>query len=439
LYTPFFIKLLFEKLKKDKKKILIISSPSTNNASGVIAYDLHKTLGVNYNSEIITKHDSTKEKHVISYTSTAFLFFEKLSKKLKRTLFPNKEIKTNPDYYFFDINQNKTLINLNKLIKKVKEPDIFIAYFMGNFFTIKDLHKLQQYYKAPIILIMADMVHITGGCHYAWDCDGYKKDCSNCPAIIEKQHQHFASDNLKLNKQLIDKMDISIIALSSQDYGFAKKSTLFKHKKVNFVLGGINLDTFYFQNKQATLKSNYGIKNDDFVILFGSVNIGEKRKGVKYFVEAINYLNKENLNAGITIVTIGNGQLEKLLTNTKFNIINLGYISDYKKLALAYNIADVFVTTTIQDSGPMMVNQSIACGTPVVCFDIGVAKDIVIKCETGYKAELFDSVGIANGISKLIGCRAKEYEKIRSNCSTLAKKEFSKNVSAERIMNTINL
>ncbi len=32
------------------------------------------------------------------------------------------------------------------------------------------------------LLYMMDMAPMTGGCHYAWDCEKYKMKCGGCPA-----------------------------------------------------------------------------------------------------------------------------------------------------------------------------------------------------------------------------------------------------------------
>ncbi len=422
----------------NKRNILIISSSDVNTASGVIAYDLHKPLGAENHSEILTLYTKVKEEGVISYNSTNEWFLKRFKNKLISIFLNKNNVKTDPDYYFFDVDQDKSLINLDKVVRKIKKPDVIIAYFMGGFFSIKDLYNLQaRYNNVPVYLVMADMVYITGGCHYAWNCSGYKNDCSGCPAIMEDKDKHYAQDNLKLNKQLIDKMDISLIALSSQDYAYAKESTLFKSKNVSFILGGINLNVFNYKNAQTDLKNQNGIPIDDFVILFGAVTLGEKRKGVKYFVEAINYLSENIDSSKITIVSIGKGKLEELIPNTKFNIVNLGYISDYHRLAEIYNIADVFVTTTIQDSGPMMVNQSIACGTPVVCFDIGVARDIVINGKTGFRAQLYNSKSIAQGIESIYELEIGERKIMKENCAVLAEEKYSREVSARNFLKII--
>ncbi|TXE08454.1 glycosyltransferase [Gelidibacter salicanalis] len=422
-----------------KYNILIISSSDINTASGILTYDLHKPLSEEHHSEILTRHTKIKEQGIVSYDSLLEWILKGVKNKVIRTFFNKNKIKTDPNYYFFDVDQNKSLVDLDKVVRKIKKPDIIIAYFMGGFFTLKDLYNLQlKYNRVPVYLVMADMVHITGGCHYAWDCSGYKYDCSGCPAIIEEKHKHYAQDNLTLNKELIDQMDINLIALSSQDYNYAQQITLFKNKNVFFVLGGINLNVFNYKNAQLQLKKQHGIPINDFVILFGAVTLGEKRKGVKFFIEAINQLSQTIKDGEITIVSIGNGKLEDVLPDTKFNMVNLGYIADYGKLSEIYNLADVFVTTTIQDSGPMMVNQSIGCGTPVVCFDIGVARDIVINGKTGFRAELYNAQQIAEGINYFYELEVEDMKIVRESCVVLAQETYAREVSANAILKIIN-
>lgn len=422
-------------MKNKRKNILIISTPDISHAAGVIAYDLHQGLSTYHNSQIMVYASNHKSKEIISYSKKTNLFVKKVINKIDRNL--HLKVKTDNNYYFFDINQKKNILNLDRVKKLVEKPDIIIGYFANTFYSIKDLYDLQIFYQAPVILFMADMVHITGGCHFAWDCEGYKKDCSNCPAIINDKDKKYASENLSFNKSLIDKMDIKLVALCTQDYNFAKQSSLFKNKNINMILGGIDLSVFYNKKQVKEIRDRYNIDKNNFVILFGATNTVEKRKGVKYFIEAINKLEKEMDMSTISIVSIGRGKLENLLPNTLCKIHNLGYVSDFNELSDIYNLSDIFVVSSIQDSGPMMINQSIASGTPVVCFDLGVAKDIVVNGSTGYKVPVYDTLSLSKKIKKMYLSTPQEKTKLADNCVNLARENFSKEVSAKKILELI--
>jgi glycosyltransferase involved in cell wall biosynthesis len=422
-------------LENKRKNFLIISTPDVSHAAGILAYDLHQGLSIDHNSQIMVYASKSKSENIISYSKKSNLFAKKVINKIDRNL--HFKVKTDNNYYFFDINQKRNILNIDRVKKLVKKPDFIIGYFANSFFSIKDLYDLQVFYQVPVILFMADMIHITGGCHFAWDCEGFKKDCSNCPAIINQKNKKYASENLSFNKKLIDKMDIKLVALCTQDYNFAKQSTLFKNKNVNMILGGIDLSVFYNRNQKQELRQKYQIDEGSFVILFGATNTIEKRKGVKYFIEAINRLQEEMDISNISIVSIGRGKLETLLPNTSAKIHNLGYISNFNELSEIYNLASIFVVSSIQDSGPMMINQSIASGTPLVCFDLGVAQDIVINGITGYKVPVYDTLSLSKKIKEMYLKTPEERDILTNNCITLASQNFSKELVVEKILELV--
>ena len=239
-------------------------------------------------------------------------------------------------------------------------------------------------------------------------------------------------------KKIINEMDVSLITLSGQDYFYAKHSVLYKYKAIHKVLGGIDLSVFYPVEKREFLRKVYNIEKKDFVILFGAVNINEKRKGFSYLLNTVKQFANKSFRKNIVIVTIGKGEITRRMKDFNLKHIHLGYISDYHKLAEIYNISDVLLSTTIQDSGPMMINQSLACGNPVVCFDIGVAQDIVINGKTGYKTDLYNTKGLVDGVSSILNNTNDEAVEMRAACSRMAVNNFSKEISAKNIISIIN-
>jgi glycosyltransferase involved in cell wall biosynthesis len=91
------------------------------------------------------------------------------------------------------------------------------------------------------------------------------------------------------------------------------------------------------------------------------------------------------------------------------------YIKDYRLLSLLYQASDVFVNSSIEDSGPMMVSEALACGTPVVGFDMGVVTNMVINDYNGYKAILKDSNDLSIGIEKIFKLSEVDYQKYSDN------------------------
>jgi glycosyltransferase involved in cell wall biosynthesis len=76
----------------------------------------------------------------------------------------------------------------------------------------------------------------------------------------------------------------------------------------------------------------------------------------------------------------------------------LGHLDSYS-LALAYSAADVFAMPSMQDNLPLTIIEAMACGTPVVTFDIPGVFDLVRHGCNGYLARSFDPMAFAEGIA----------------------------------------
>ncbi|WP_431245215.1 glycosyltransferase [Flavobacterium sp. P21] len=182
----------------------------------------------------------------------------------------------------------------------------------------------------------------------------------------------------------------------------------------------------------------FDFDDSKFYILAGSQNSNDPRKGFAYFIKALKILESklsfEQKNK-IVILVVSREVTEefKSLNYAKHKI---DYITDYRLLVLLYQAVDLFVNSSIEDSGPMMVSEAMACGTPVVGFDMGVVNNMVINDFNGYKAVLKDSDDLAFGIEKLFLLSKEEYKKYSLN-SFKQIESYSSFNSASSIFNQI--
>ena len=109
------------------------------------------------------------------------------------------------------------------------------------------------------------------------------------------------------------------------------------------------------------------------------------------------------------------------------------YVKDYRLLKLLYQASNVFVNSSIEDSGPMMVSEALACGTPVVGFDMGIVNNMIISDYNGYKAKLKDSNDLAIGIKKILDLSEEEYNQYSLN-TVRQVEEFSSLKYAEKVL-----
>ena len=151
----------------------------------------------------------------------------------------------------------------------------------------------------------------------------------------------------------------------------------------------------------------------------GANSLDDTRKGLKYAIEAINKFAEYKSN--LSLFLLGNQtslMIQRLGISPSISIISPGFLS-LDDLFMAYCASDCHISSSVADSGPMMVNYSIACGAPVVSFNVGVARDIVLHKETGYIARYKDSEDLVRGLDWMYQLDVCSKIKMKRRCLSL--------------------
>ena len=177
------------------------------------------------------------------------------------------------------------------------------------------------------------------------------------------------------------------------------------------------------------------------VLFIGSDSYKDARKGMRFLIEAFTLLIEryDFKSNDITLLVAGHSDIDDDFIKENYVIYSMGYINDEIRLASCYQSADIFVCSSIEDSGPMMINESVVCGTPVVAFEMGVVPDLVIKDQTGYIAKNMDSNDLAFGINKLLKLNAFEYKRYSDNCRKIGLELCSSQKQASEFEKLIQL
>lgn len=175
-----------------------------------------------------------------------------------------------------------------------------------------------------------------------------------------------------------------------------------RHRQAQVLLGQ---DEAVYRPAPATAaRQVLGLPEDARVIVFGCFNLADPRKGMGQLLEALQVLRErldEAQAARVLLLTLGNAAAfgDAALP---FRWHHLGRLYDDRSVALAYQAGDVFACPSLDDVGPMMVNEAYACGRPVVAFRQGVAPDIILGQGDGYLAELGDAADFAEGLYRAV-------------------------------------
>lgn len=370
--------------------------------AGTAMVRLHQRLrAIGINSRVLVRESRSDISYIYSlkYKKTLYFILYKVIIKVLTKL----------DYSF---NSQKLSMNISAkdLLNRVDfTPDIIVVHSLSNFISSNDILNLYRATNAPIIFHLLDMASFTGGCHYAWDCKGYLQKCNSCPAIYFSNK--FTNPKVIMEEKIkkFNNIPIAIVAGSAHLLSQVKKSRLFCNKYLEKILIGIDEKTFKPVDNNLS-KHQLRIPKNKKIIFFGAQSFKDRRKGMSYLLRALKKLadmpsiDKKN----ILLVTAGHDSIKDKIDELGFGYQHIGFLQGDQKLALAYQAADMFICPSIEDSGPMMINEAMMCGTPVVAFEMGVATDLIISGKNGYIAKLCDSDSLAKSISNIIQLSNKE-------------------------------
>lgn len=357
-------------------------------------------------------------------------FFLNIRDKYISPLFYRKLFykKNNPkDIYCFYQTDELSRKGINKkLVNTLPDQiDILFVHWVSGFVNTWDVLRIQKKTGCKVIYTMMDMAPITGGCHYSMSCDLFMSNCINCPALaFDKKYIPFVQ--LKEKAINILKLDAKLLTFSKNDINVAKKSHI---KYIDYLDCILPFEVDLFSSK--SILKNSAEKND-FHILSCAYSKKNERKGPNYFLESLIHLDRI-LTVNINVYNIDlEFESEYDFKNIKFT--KFEYTNNVEDLASLYKKIDLLVFTSIADSGPQMIFESLLCGVPVVSFDIGYANQLIVDNWNGYIVEVFNTLQMANKIvdimnmyknnlidSASISKRALEYYNLHSFESKLDK------------------
>jgi glycosyltransferase involved in cell wall biosynthesis len=296
------------------------------------------------------------------------------------------------------------------------------AYF--NYLTIPSLTA-----QKPTVWTLHDMWSFTGHCAYSFDCDRWKIGCGHCP--YPESYPAIKRDSsaweIKLKSWLYSRSNLTFVCPSRWLKEQAQVSIL-RNFPIHHIPYGLDTTLYHPINQQLS-RSAFNIPTDRLVILVAADSLADSRKGADLLLPALKSL-PDSLKSRIFLLSFGNGG-EKISGALDMPHLNLGHISSDRLKALAYSAADVFVLPTRADNLPLVLQESMACGTPMVSFDVGGVPELVRHHKTGYLAKPEDVQDFKYRIQEILENKT-ILKVLGENCRKIAVKEYSLDLQADR-------
>ena len=389
----------------EKIKILMLGTQDCN-LSGHIGYDFTQ-MPEEYDTRMVVLETLGRKKGTAFHVNSSF--FYRIYRKLHDYIYAFKRrwkygewVMVDKDKLEFCFHSFDDETRTGKdILAKVPRfiPDVISIHWVARFISPKTIKELYDLTHAHIIINFIDEAQLAGGCHYHCDCNGWKNTCTDCPAL--KTGKELAHDQMLERIEYLKDIPMTLVGVK-YDIDKAKQSPVYQH--CDFIESVFNPQIPRIDKFEA--RKRFNIDEGDFVIFVGSNRLNDKRKGLKYAIDAINLFAESKYN--ISILMLGYNKIDESLM-PQVKLIQPGFLSD-ADLMLAYCASNVFLSTTIADSGPIMVNYAFILGIPVISFDLGIAHTIIEHCKTGYFADYKDVKSVSDGLDYIFDLSPEQRE-----------------------------
>jgi glycosyltransferase involved in cell wall biosynthesis len=277
----------------------------------------------------------------------------------------------------------------------------------------------------PTVFYIHDMWAFTGQCHYSYACDRWQTGCGSCPHL-----GNLKRDNTRLEWRLKDwayrHSKLHIVTNSTWTNERVKQSMLNRFPIRHIPLG---LDTeIYRPHRSDHCRELLGLPQDKKILMFGALGLKDFRKGGDLLAEALRGL-PQSLKAETVLITMG--RQESIPGEIDMPTFHFGFVESDRFKSFLYSAADVLLFPSRNETFGLVSTESMACGTPVVAFQVGGVADAVRHGVTGLLAAPENVVEFRDRIVQLLendGLR----QTMGQHCREIAVKEYSLDVLTQR-------
>lgn len=302
-----------------------------------------------------------------------------------------------------EFERNIGMINLlEPFANKMTELDIFkqadvVHYHIihNQVISLLDLPHLTEL--KPSVWTIHDPWIISGHCIYPLECEKWKTGCDGCANLSRPFCMEIdkAKDIWKIKKQVFSKMNLDLIVSTDWMRDYLIESPLTRHlTRIHKIPFGLKLEK-YDQISKKEARKKLEINESDIVISFRAED--HIVKGLKYIVEALEYLSVEK---EVTILTVGTAKLPKSITD-KYHTIELGWQRE-EGVITCLTASDIFLMPSLAESFGLMAIEAMAANCAVVTFKDTVLEQVTFAPQIGVAVSLKDSFALKDAIKNLI-------------------------------------
>ena len=207
-----------------------------------------------------------------------------------------------------------------------------------------------------------------------------------------------------------------------------------KNKKLRVIFRGINVDYYNQKNisilKQEKLKKEWELDPNKFTILMpGRLTYW---KGQEKFIESLNILIEDYNLTNFQAVLLGSDQGRKVYSKKLLNLVQryslskkVKFISHCREMPLAYSLADVVVSASIEpEAFGRVAVETQAMAKPIIASNIGGSKETILNKKSGFLYKHDDPRELAKSLNTVIQLSQEELKLIGNEGRKNVSKKF---------------
>lgn len=258
-----------------------------------------------------------------------------------------------------------------KLIKDIKRfsPDVIHLHNIhGYYLNYKILFNFLKEYNKPVVWTMHDCWAFTGHCaHYSpVGCVQWRNECKSCK-LLRTYPETLCKGNVVSNfqnkKDCFSMIENLYIVTPSEWLKEQLEQSFLKNKQVSVINNGIDVSQFQYISPEKLEKKR----------ILGVASTWNKEKGLDDIYELRKLLPEEY---EICLIGLNDAQIKSLPEG----IVGVSRTNSIRELAEYYSSALIFLNLTYADTFPTVNMEALACGIPILTYDVGGSPEIVGDC-----------------------------------------------------------
>jgi glycosyltransferase involved in cell wall biosynthesis len=270
---------------------------------------------------------------------------------------------------------------------------IHIHNFHGGYASVEALASLAI--TKRVVWTFHGLWGVTGGCDHPKGCQGYLKQCGNCPQLGSWPIGNIdrTAEELCRKFAALAGLPLEVIAPSKYFLRVIRSSPVGRGWTVHHIPNGIDPTKF----EPAKISS------DRLSVLVVNRNFQDPHKGFAMVRHALSVIDPGEFE--LTFVGQNGGwAIEQLQPG--FKARDLGYVADRKILARLYGESDILLFASPAENFPCVILEAMASGCCVVATPSGGVTEQITDGETGFLASAISGEALAEALIRAPKTRA---------------------------------